>query len=51
MVYLKVYRIEIAIFDILAQVNKINHGKLLKVYFQKNNRIKNEIKIYVALDQ
>lgn len=38
--------IEIAIFDILAQVNKINHGKLLKVYFQKNNRIKNEIKIY-----
>ena len=38
--------IEIAIFDILAQVNKINHGKLLKVYFQKKNRIKNEIKIY-----
>ena len=38
--------IEIAIFDNLAQVNKINHGKLLKVYFQKNNRIKNEIKIY-----
>ena len=38
--------IEIAIFDILAQANNINHANVIKNYFKKKNKIIENVEVY-----
>ena len=40
--------IEIAIFDILAQANNINHGVVIKNYFNQKSKLSDSVEIYAS---
>ena len=40
--------IEIAIFDILAQANNVNHGTIIKNYFKQKTKPSNNVEIYAS---
>lgn len=40
--------IEIAIFDILAQANNLNHSMIIKNYFKQNSKLSDNVQIYAS---